>query len=312
MTPTSVLLIANPQSRNGADILDLATARLGSAGIEVYPRESQSAEHVASLIEEFRNRVEMLVLAGGDGTLHAALGPLVEHSLTLALIPAGTANDFARNLNLPLDPEKALDAILHGRTLDIDLGSANDIFFCNAAHMGLGVRVTEELSADNKQSFGVLGYLRALKEALPNSRAFRVQIEANENRYLRRAIQITVGNGRFYGGGNVVSEDAHLINQRLHLFGVEEDSFWRLLLRLPLLRFGKHRLSRKMFQLDSQQFMVSTRGRRTIAVHADGEPTTETPVLFRVHPGALRVVVPRDTIVGADLDRRTARNATID
>jgi len=159
-------------------MLQSGEAQLAAAGIEVFARESHSAAHTAALISEFRDRVQMLVLGGGDGTLHAALGPLVEQGLTLGLIPAGTANDFARNLDLPDDIDGALDAIVHGRPVAVDLGSANGIYFCNVAHMGLGVRVTKELSTASKSRFGVFGYLQALRQALPESRAFRAQVEA--------------------------------------------------------------------------------------------------------------------------------------
>ena len=106
-------------------------------------------------------------------------------------------------------------------------------------------------------------------------------------------MQLSVGNGRHYGGGMTVGEDARIDDGRLDVFSLEVGSVWRLLLLLPSLRRGTHGRWQEVRTLAGEEVEVRTRRRR--AVNTDGEITTHTPVRFRVLPGAVRVLVPAES-----------------
>ncbi len=243
-------------------------------------------------IRRRRESLDLVIVGGGDGTISSTARTLYECQLPLAILPLGTANDLARSLGID-DLQQAFAVIKANHRRAIDLGSVNDNLFFNVAHMGLGVSVTEELDDEAKKRWGVFSYLRAFFSAVARTRQFRVQITADGDHYTQRSIQLAVGNGRYYGGGNVVHESARIDDARLCLYSLRPQGVWELLTLAPLLRGGKHNLARRVFTLSGEQIEIVTRP-AGMEIHADGEPTTRTPAVFKVLPGALEVVVPRD------------------
>lgn len=137
------LLIINPHSRNGqAEALEGAVRLLEDTGIEVSVCESASESHLVSLIEDYDHEDGIVILAGGDGTISAALETLYNCQRTLAIFPMGTANDLARSIGISEDLLAAAQAIVTGKRERISLGQVNKHYFINVAHVGLGVDVT--------------------------------------------------------------------------------------------------------------------------------------------------------------------------
>ena len=115
-------------------------------------------------------------------------------------------------------------------------------------------------------------------------------------------MQIAVGNGRFYGGGNVVAEHAAIDDEHLDLYSLEMRTVWRLALMLWSFRSGEHGAWSEVTTLRGTEFEVRTGSPRP--VNADGEIVTETPARFLVHPKAITVFAPPPA---ADEPRRRSR-----
>jgi diacylglycerol kinase (ATP) len=105
-------------------------------------------------------------------------------------------------------------------------------------------------------------------------------------------MQIAVGNGRFYGGGTVVAEHAAIDDGHLDLYSLELHTVWQLALMLRSFRSGEHGAWSEVATARGTEFEIRTR--RPMAVNADGELIAETPAIFKVHPGAVSVLAPRD------------------
>jgi YegS/Rv2252/BmrU family lipid kinase len=253
-------------------------------------RRYTSPDQLPGLVRELAGQVDRAVLGGGDGTLNAAIPGLLATGLPLGVIPLGTANDLARTLNIPLDPVAAAQVIAAGRRRRIDLGEVNGHPFFNVASIGFGVDLTRALTRDAKRRFGSLGYAVAALRVLRRLRPFTAEIAHDGIRHVTRTVHVAVGNGRHYGGGMTVTEDARIDDGRLDLYSLEVASFWRLLLLLPALRSGRHHAWAEIRALAGQEIEIRTRRRRS--VNTDGEITTRTPARFRVLPGALEVFVP--------------------
>ena len=202
------------------------------------------------------------------------------------------ANDLARSLGLCNGLEEAFDAIVSGERQWIDLGMVNDNYFFNVAHLGLGVKVTEELTDDVKKQWGVFSYLKAFFAAIARIKQFKVTITADGVPHRQRSIQIAIGNGRYYGGGNVIDEKKRINDGKLSLYSLRPQTVWDLLTLAPLLRDGRQRYNARVFNLQAESINVST-GRKVMAIHADGEPVTNTPAHFRVLPKALEILAPK-------------------
>ena len=141
--------------------------------------------------------------------------------MTLGILPMGTANDLARTLGVPDDLEAAAEVILAGRRRRIDLGTVNGKPFFNVASIGISVELARELSGELKRRWGRAGYALAALRALARAERFSATVSENGTTLRTRTMQIAVGNGRFYGGGTVVAEDAVIDDGHLDLYSLE-------------------------------------------------------------------------------------------
>ena len=284
------LLIVNPKSRQGAAAVEGVRAALAAADVPVREAECRDGPGMTALIRDAASWTGSVIVGGGDGTLNAALPGLVETGLPLGILPLGTANDLARTLAIPVDPEGAARVIAAGHRRRVDVGQANDRLFFNVASLGFGVDLTRALTHDAKKRWGVLGYAVAGVRALRRMRSFTVEIEQDGTVQRGRTIYLAVGNGRHYGGGMTVSETAAIDDGRLNVYSLETRSSWRLLALLPAMREGRHGRWREVRTLSGRDITVRTR--RPRSVNTDGEITTKTPARFRVLPGAIEVFAP--------------------
>ena len=210
--------------------------------------------------------------------------------MTLGILPMGTANDLARTLHIPDDLEAAADVILAGRRRRIDLGTVNGQPFFNVASIGLSAELARQLSGDLKRRWGRAGYALAAFRALARAERFAAIISENGETVTSRTVQIAVGNGRFYGGGTVVAEDAAIDDGHLDLYSLEIRTVFKLALMLQSFRSGAHGAWSEVRTLRGTEFEIRTR--RPRPVNVDGELIAETPAVFKVHPGAVTVFAP--------------------
>jgi len=287
------LLIINPKARQCAGAqLDEGIAQLEQAGIAVERLVSSSPEESRQAVQGRKDQLDLVIVGGGDGTISSMAGTMHDSGLLLAILPLGTANDLARSLGLSGQLDEAFDVIVSGVRQSIDLGMVNDHYFFNVAHLGLGVQVTEELTDEVKKHWGVFSYLKAFFAALLRIKQFKVTITADDVPHCQRSIQIAVGNGRYYGGGNVIDENKRIDDGKLSLYSLRPQTVWELLTLAPLLRDGRQRYNERVFDLQAESITIET-GRKVMAIHADGEPVTSTPAHFKVLPDALEILAPK-------------------
>lgn len=305
------LLIVNPKSRQGAEAgLENGIRRLHQAGMDIETLVSQSADESRAAVQSRKSDLDLVIVGGGDGTLSSMIKTLLKCDLPLAILPLGTANDLARSLCIPEELELAFEVIAANHRQRIDLGEVNNHCFFNVANMGLGVHVTEELTADVKKRWGVLSYLRALVAATVRHDQFRLRVTLDGKHYRLRSMHLAVGNGRFYGGGNVINENARIDDGKLSLYSLRPVSAWELITLAPLLRNGRQNRDRRAFCAQATEISIRS-GKRQLAIHADGEPVSHTPAHFRVLPLAMDVVMPAIDAQNQIKDHAVSGQATL-
>lgn len=283
------LLIVNRASRRGALGIGAAEARLAAGGVEL--REIDAGGDPSAAILAHRDDVDCVILGGGDGTVNAAGRGLVESGLPLGLLPLGTANDFARSVGVPLDLEAAARVIVEGFTHKVDVGEVNGHPFFNVASVGLAADLAKRLTREGKRRFGRLSYAMTAARLLLQARPFHATLLAGGDKVMVRTMQVAVGNGRYYGGGNVVVADARIDDGRLDLYSLEFSQVWRMALLLPHFKRGAHGAVREVRTATTGvSFEVITRKPRS--VNADGELVTKTPAVFTQRKLAVTVYVP--------------------
>jgi YegS/Rv2252/BmrU family lipid kinase len=292
LTPMALraLLLMNHHARKGQLQLESAIRQLRSLGFELFEAPIEHPEQLPKIIREHRDRVDLVIVGGGDGTLNAAVEGVVETQLPLGILPLGTANDLARTLGIPATLPEACRVVAGKNIQYIDLGWVNGKYFFNVASMGLSVRITRKLTKEVKRRWGVFAYAATALKALWSTRPFEAEIQSEERTERVRTVQIAVGNGRYYGGGMAVAADAAIDDQRLDLYSLEIDHWWQMLVVLPAMRRGSHGNLPWVRSWAGKEFYIYARHPR--AINTDGEITTATPAHFRVVPKALRVLVP--------------------
>jgi diacylglycerol kinase family enzyme len=239
----------------------------------------------------------MVVAGGGDGTVSAVASELVGTQLPMGVLPMGTLNHFAKDLGIPLDEDAAVANLASGRLLDVDAGEVNGRIFINNSSLGL----YPDIVRDREQRRRRLGHgkWRALLEAsLAAARRYpvlSVQIDLNGKAYPRRTPFVFIGNNEYTMQGFEIGERTALNGGKLSLYMTHRMGRFGLL-RLALLALLRRLDQARDFDIvTAPDFVVHTRHRR-LRVATDGEVTLmETPLRYRVRPGALRVIVPATT-----------------
>lgn len=285
----TTLLAFNPRSRKGDEVLEPAVRRLSSLGA-VEQVELTDPDTLPRAIDALGGALERIVLAGGDGTLHHALDPLLDAGVPLGVLPLGTANDFARSLGLPNDIDSAAATVCTGRTVRVDLGRAGGRHFLNALGLGLGAELNDALDEESKARFGVISYVKTFLEVYRESAGTRVRLRSEGSDRTLRCLQLTVGNGPHYGGGMTVAQETRLDDGRLTVLAIRPEGTFTLMRQALLLRRGP---DPGEAQPDSIEVFRCRRigldTRRPTVLTADGEQLGETPVHCEVLPEALEV-----------------------
>jgi diacylglycerol kinase (ATP) len=296
-SPRQALLLVNRKgtgARRCRERIAEGVRVLAAAGIAAEPELLPDPERIPELVLQGGRGKDLLILGGGDGTLSHALDAVLATRLPLGILPMGNANDLARTLGIPAEPAAACRVIAEGRLRRIDVGEINGTHFFNVASMGLSVRIARRLTRDRKERWGVLAYLGCAWEAAHEQRSFHAKITCDGVAVEVRTMQVAVGNGRYYGGGMTIVDDAAIDDARLDLYALPRLRGWRLAVLLPVLRWGLHRPIDSILSLHGHQIDVETS--RPMTVNVDGEMRAHTPARFRVVPGALSVFVPQPAV----------------
>lgn len=315
----SVAVVVNTGSRRGAAAYDEALRHLTRAGVPVTSRNAvdTGADLAATLGRVIDEGHDLVVVGGGDGTVSCAAGRAAGTEVTLGVLPLGTANDFARTLELPTDLAAACDTLAHGKVVDLDLGRADGQPYLNVASAGLSVGVTEALTPGLKRRLGPLAYPVATLRAYRRHRPFTARLEFPDGDHdpveLDDLLQVAVGNGRHYGGGNAVSPTAGIDDHILDVYAIVRG---RLRDHVSIARFLKD----GSFVDHDQVHHLTTRRLRLVTdpplpVNLDGEIATTAPTLFEIERNAVHVVVPQHvtsvTLDGARAHRGRRHHRTV-
>jgi YegS/Rv2252/BmrU family lipid kinase len=286
----TALLLVNRHSRRGEAALDGVVHTLESLDYRIVERGTEDPSRVSAIIREHAGRVDRVIVGGGDGTLGSAVAGLVDTGLPLGVLPMGTANNLARGLGIPTDIVAACGVAAAGEPRSVDVGVVNGHYFLTTASLGLSVAITERLDVALKRRWGILAYGAAAMRVLARVRPFHAAIRWEGRETVTRTVQIVVGNGRHYGQALTVAEDARIDDERLDLYSIELHRWWRLVGLLPALKRGRHGRRDEVLALRAREFEIHTR--RPHRIDLDGELRTETPAVFRVLPGAIRIFCP--------------------
>ena len=276
----SVALLANPASGSGE--ADAVAECLRDHGIEVHEFGLADADRAAS------SRPDGLVVAGGDGSLACVAAPAATAGIPLAVIPTGTANDFARELGIPRDPEAACELAAEGRrTRRLDVGRMGERPFLNVASLGMPPAAAEH-AAGLKGALGPFAYaVGAIRAGLTaNSITCRVLCDG-EAVHEGDAWQVTVACSGAFGAGSSI--ETELSDRRLDVVVIEAASRIRLIRHAYGLRRGGIGSQTGVTKIRCARVHVELEG--VVTWNVDGELVEAGSSAFSVDPDPVEVVV---------------------
>jgi len=307
----NALFLINPKARRGGEPIEPILNRLRSGGLSVTVEPFEALPELARDVVRLRDIADIVVVCGGDGTVSSAAVAVMESGLPMGIMPMGTANDLARTLGIPMDLQQAADVIAAGHLRKVDVGTVNGHAFFNVASIGLSTELAQSLDPQTKKRWGRLGYAVAAGRVLTNARPFKASIREKGEPIKVSTYQIAVGNGRHYGGGNVVEASAEIDDGALDLYSLELSNVWKLALMMRSFRSGRHGAWNEVRTARCIEFDVETE--KPMPVNTDGEIVTATPAHFKVHPGAVSIFAPEKhagpDLFGHDLRRPQMRQA---
>lgn len=287
----NILLFVNPKSRQGEQYIQEIEKWLYEHGFHIIPHQfDPKKEKMKNVISRYAAQDPIVLVGGGDGSINEALPGLIDCQLPLLVIPLGTANNLARTLGIPSNFSEALQIVLQNNIRTVDVGLANKIPFINVIGLGLSTQVNRFVRSETKRWLGVFAFiLTALKVALRMT-PFRIRVEYDGQTHHAFTWQVTICNGRNYGSGLTIHEDASLQDQTLHGLSTEVKKWWHAFVLVPALLSGKYKSQDKVTIFEGKTMRLQTH--HPMHVDIDGDIKTSTPLEVSVLPRALRVFVP--------------------
>ena len=261
-------------------------------GIIVSPRVTWEEGDATRFAQQaVRDGATAVVAVGGDGTVNEVVNGLVGSRVPLGVIPIGTANDFARQVGIPMHADQAMDIILRQPARAMDLGEVNGRAFLNVSTGGVGAETTAETSPAAKERLGSLAYALTGMKKLGGLRPRRGWFFGPGFEFRGDWLLFAVGNGRVTGGGTAITPHASVTDGLLDICVIEampRGEFARLAL---LVRKGEH-LGHPAVRY-AQVPELTIESARAISVNVDGEPVNARRLVYRAIPGGLMVHLPQ-------------------
>ncbi|MGI5835078.1 MAG: diacylglycerol/lipid kinase family protein [Chloroflexota bacterium] len=287
------LLIYNSHAGQRDRTADIkkSVSRLSAAGWQVDLAQSTHPTQIEQLARlAVEKQCDAVVVAGGDGTINAAIQALAYQPIALGVIPIGTTNVWAREMGIPLNVSAATETLLNGEIAQIDLGMANKRYFIFVASAGFDASVTRGVDVKAKRRLGILAYLiSAVVEAM-KLRGEDVSIYVDGRVHRQRVLMALAHNVRLYGGVLKMSPEAYADDGLLDCWVFKGRGLLAAIYHIFTVLLGLHPRDPGTDYYRSARIVIHSK--RPIPVQLDGDYYGMTPVAFSAAPGALRVIIP--------------------
>jgi diacylglycerol kinase family enzyme len=298
-----MVVLINPRAGKAGHAAGRPESRIAElfAALGETPRivQPHSGNELTSLAREAaRSSEQTIVAAGGDGTVSMVAGELADTQKTLGVLPIGTLNHFAKDLRIPLDLAAAVRTVVHGRVMAVDAGEVNGRVFINNSSLGIYPEIVSRRALQQQR----LGRSKWPAFFMATMHAFRrfpflhLRIEVEGQQLARTTPFLFVGNNEYKMAGLNIGSRARLNAGLLGLYLTQRTSRVGLILHALRALLGRLNQAKDFEAFTVKEARIETH-RRRLLVAWDGEIAwMETPLHYRTRPGALRVLVPNDTV----------------
>lgn len=236
---------------------------------------------------------DVVIVAGGDGTINEAIQGLAGTATALGVLPVGTANVWAREIGLPNHPVAAAQALADGAIRTVDLGRAGERLFLLMSGAGFDGAVTGLVEPRLKRAMGRWAYVLAAGRLALRYGGAEAVLEMDHETVRCRLLLAVIGNTRLYAGRFTMTASAIADDGLLDVVIVPGRHLWQALPLAALLLLRRHPMASGVLYYRTRRLRITAS--EALPVQADGDYIGATPLEFSVVPAALRVIVPRST-----------------
>lgn len=296
-------IIYNPTSGREAfkKHLPEVLERFEVAGYETSCHATTSAGDATNAAREaVKRNFDIIVAVGGDGTLNEVVAGVSEFEKQpkLGLIPMGTTNDFARAVKIPRDITKAVDIILQGDSIPVDVGLANDRHFINIAGGGRITELTYEVPSKLKTMIGQLAYYVKGIEMLPSIKATKMRIEYDGEVFEDEAMMFLIGLTNSVGGFEKLAPDSSMNDGKFSIFILKKCNIADFIKILSLAVRGDHLKDSHIIYTKASKVTVHSDDK--VQLNLDGEYGGDAPAVFTNLKQHIEIFVPIEEISEED------------
>lgn len=251
----------------------------------------QDPDQIRQLLDEYEPSIA--VAAGGDGTINLIARSIMDKDIKLGIIPLGSSNGLAYQLNIPNDPVKALSNIATGKTRKIDMLLVNRKHLClHMCDLGMNARVIRRYEDENVRGF--YGYARQYFREFGMHSKFRYTLKTGDKTFSSKAVMIVLANGSYYGTGASISPEGNPDDGWFEFVAIQAYPFWFLfymLISLFVRKIGKRNFS-KIIRCREVEISVAP----PQEMQVDGEPLgLQRNISSRIIPESISVITGGET-----------------
>jgi len=291
MSEQLTILVNHRAGLGHADRVAELTAAAQALGLDAEVVTTESAEEMSRRLRRMAEAgVRQVAIAGGDGTVACAARELAHQGTALGIIPLGTANNFATTLGLPRDVPSALRVIRDGIARPVDLGRVGTHLFTEAAGIGFFADALA-LYGDGDRARAVR-VLYAMARVWLSIRAARVRISLDGEPHREQLIMCTIANTSRMALADTMAPDARITDGLLDVVLIGDLSRLEILKYYRAIKTHTHLQLPKVACVKAKEVRIESRG-GPMNVHCDDRVVGQTPAVFAVEPGALRVLMEK-------------------
>ena len=289
----SATIICRLSSRHGLAYYQRLQRELPERGVKI------TEAHMVRRRKELKKRIrqamqsgaKLIIVIGGDGTQTAAVAELAHSRCALAVVPAGTGNSFAFSLGIKDDLDAAIETIVNGKEVRVDVGIVNGTHFANFSTIGLIADAANRTPRGLKRVIGPLAYGVAAVQSFLHDKPFAMRVKWKGETLKIVTYQAIVASGRYFGW-QPVTPDASLRSGELVFFAAAGGKAQDVIATNTALLRGDHTELEGAHYFSARKITIKTKPKQPLNI--DGHALGKTPAKFRIDPGALRVLVPQD------------------
>jgi len=262
-------------------------------GTEARVSIARNGSHLVELANTAAERSDVVVGAGGDGTINTVASAVRAKQKILGVLPLGTLNHFARDLNIPWDLKAAVHTIVSGSVTNVDVGEVNGHMFLNNSSLGLYPSIVTERRKKQRLGHGKWpAFVWAALSVLRRHPFLDVRLTAEGKQTRARTPFVFIGNNEYATEGFKIGGRTSLTEGVLSVLVTFRIGRWGLIRLALRALLGRLSDDKDLVSLTTDQVWIETR-RKRLHIARDGEVSRmKSPLHYRVLPNALRVMVP--------------------